>query len=1259
MSLWKKISLGVLIFIVLLIGAVAFLIGTTKGLHLLFNAANRWVPGLEIGQVTGGWRNLTLKNVRYTQPGVAVNAGEFHLAVKTECLWSSSLCVDDIGLRDVNVAIDSSKMPPSAPAAEEEESGPLNLSTPYPITLSRVSLNNVNIKIDDTTVSVMDFMTGLNWQEKNLTLTPTTLQGLLIALPKVADVAQKEVVEPKIDNPQPQEKPLGETMKDLFSKPVLPEMTDVHLPLNLNIESFSGEQLRITGDTDLTVYKMLLKVSSIDGNMKLDTLDIDSSQGTVNATGTAQLTNDWPVDITLNSTLNIDPLKGEKIKLKLGGDVRKQLELGVNLSGPVDMSLRAQTQLAEAGLPLNLEVTSKQLYWPFTGEKQFQADDLKLKLSGKMTDYTLSFATAVKGQGVPPANIKLDAKGNELQVNLDKLTVAALEGTTELKALLDWQQAISWRGELALHGINTAKEVPDWPSKLDGLIKTQGSLYGGTWQMDVPSLKITGNVKQNKVNVDGSLKGNSYMQWTIPGLHLELGRNSADVKGELGVKDLNLDATIDAPNLDNALPGLGGTAKGLVKVRGTVEAPQLLADITARGLRWQELTVGQVRVEGDVKSTDQIAGNLDVRVERIAQPGVDISLVDLSAKGSEKQHTLNLRINGEPVSGQLALAGSFDRKEERWKGSLSDTRFQTPVGPWSLSRAIALDYRNKEQKISVGPHCWTNPNAELCVPQTIDAGATGRAQVNLNRFDLAMLKPFMPEETQASGVFSGNADVSWDTTKEGLPQGKVTLNGRNVKVTQIVNDAPLPVAFDTLNLNADLHNNRAELGWMIRLTNNGQLDGQIQVTDPQGRRNLGGNVNIRNFSLAMINPIFAKGEKAAGTLNANLRLGGDVQGPQLFGQMQLNGVDLDANFMPFDMQPSQIAMNFNGTRSTLQGEVVTQQGSISLSGNADWTQIDNWRASVAAKGSRVRITVPPMVRLDVSPDVVFNATPSLFTLDGSVDVPWARIVVHDVPESAVGVSSDEVMLNDQLQPENPKSASIPINSNLTIHVGNNVRLDAFGLKARLTGDLKVAQDKQGLGLNGQINIPEGRFHAYGQDLIVRKGELLFSGPPDQPLLNIEAIRNPDATEDDVTAGIRVTGPADQPKAEVFSDPAMSQQMALSYLVRGQGLDSDQSDSAAMTSMLIGLGVAQSGQVVGKIGETFGVSNLALDTQGVGDSSQVVVSGYVLPGLQVKYGVGIFDSLATLTLRYRLMPKLYLEAVSGIDQALDLLYQFEF
>lgn len=70
---------------------------------------------------------------------------------------------------------------------------------------------------------------------------------------------------------------------------------------------------------------------------------------------------------------------------------------------------------------------------------------------------------------------------------------------------------------------------------------------------------------------------------------------------------------------------------------------------------------------------------------------------------------------------------------------------------------------------------------------------------------------------------------------------------------------------------------------------------------------------------------------------------------------------------------------------------------------------------------------------------------------------------------------------------------ILINSNLIVYVGNNVCIDVFGLKVWLMGDFNVVQDKQGLGLNGQINIFEGCFYVYGQDLIVCKGELLFFG----------------------------------------------------------------------------------------------------------------------------------------------------------------------
>lgn len=213
-----------------------------------------------------------------------------------------------------------------------------------------------------------------------------------------------------------------------------------------------------------------------------------------------------------------------------------------------------------------------------------------------------------------------------------------------------------------------------------------------------------------------------------------------------------------------------------------------------------------------------------------------------------------------------------------------------------------------------------------------------------------------------------------------------------------------------------------------------------------------------------------------------------------------------------------------------------------------------------------------MVCFDVLLDVVFIVMLSLFNFDGKVDVFWVWIVVNEVLESVVGVFFDEVMLDKNFKLIKQQSVSILINSNLIIYVGNNVCLEVFGLKVCLIGDLKVVQDKQGLGFNGQINILDGCFYVYGQDLIVCKGELLFFGLLDQLLLNIEVICNLDVIEDDVIVGVCVIGFVDQLKVEIFFDLVMFQQEVLFYLLCGQGLSSGQSDSVVMILMFIGMGV---------------------------------------------------------------------------------------
>lgn len=255
------------------------------------------------------------------------------------------------------------------------------------------------------------------------------------------------------------------------------------------------------------------------------------------------------------------------------------------------------------------------------------------------------------------------------------------------------------------------------------------------------------------------------------------------------------------------------------------------------------------------------------------------------------------------------------------------------------------------------------------------------------------------------------------------------------------------------------------------------------------------------------------------------------------------------------------------------------------------------------------------------------------------------------------MSSDQVILNKDLQPESEDTIPFNVMTNINISIGDDFKLSAFGLEGDLVGKLNVAQKDQGPFITGEVNIVDGTYQSFGQDLLIEEGKILMNGPPDQPYVAINAIRNPDNTQDDVTAGIRVTGPATEPTIEIYSDPAMPQANALSYILRGQDIDGESSGS--MTTTLIGLSLAKSGKVVGEIGEAFGVQDLQLDTAGSGDDSQVTVSGYILPGLQVKYGVGIFNSLGEFTVRYRLMQDLYVEAVSGLDSAVDLLYQFEF
>ena len=221
----------------------------------------------------------------------------------------------------------------------------------------------------------------------------------------------------------------------------------------------------------------------------------------------------------------------------------------------------------------------------------------------------------------------------------------------------------------------------------------------------------------------------------------------------------------------------------------------------------------------------------------------------------------------------------------------------------------------------------------------------------------------------------------------------------------------------------------------------------------------------------------------------------------------------------------------------------------------------------------------------------------------------------------------------------------------------------MGLKTALAGGLRFRQKPgQALLTQGEIRLVDGRFKAYGQNLVVRSGKLMFSGDIAEPYVMAEAIRDPATMEDSsVTVGVKINAPITAISAQVFSEPELPDTDKLSYLLRGRSSTATTNGSTeeAMAAMMIGVGLGQTNGIVSDVASTFGLKDAAFDTSGSGTDTQVNLSTYLLKDLQLQYGVGVYSAVSEVKLRYFLLPQLYLQAVSGLSQAVDIFYKFEF
>lgn len=1227
------------------VAAGAALVCTQAGLRAAFSAAAGLVSGFSYEQVEGTLFHARVKGLSYGSSGVTVKADELSWQLYPQELWQRKIHVAALDVKKLQVTVDSSQMPPAAP------SSPFVWGMgSWEALAEKISLTDASVNADGTTIAVGSFHSALVANTAHVSLIAPRLQGFSLTPAATTAAASAAPTSNWVTQ-----------LKEMGQKPLLTALPHWSSPVPVAIEDFSAQaiflpaqgiqnaQLAFTGQVDAS-------------RIQLTTLQLQAPAiGTAALSGSVELSAAVPVQMSLSvqpdAALAV-PVTSAQVQVQ--GAVGDKLSLTAATQGDAQVTVQGQVELTQKASPFALTVQSPLMGWMDESGTLVSAQNVELSVNGNLAQAQAAAKAAVFAPGLANAAFTLQAGLQPEKATYDARLAQAAGGRLALQGDVTWVKKIEAAAQLSLSqwDLYSLAGIAQHTG-IDGRLNLAASSDGAQWEAKLSDLALSGQVGRNKLQVHGSAHYDAQGKFAVQDLVALIGLNRLQLSAQGSAHNFEASLVAQAPNLHQVDLRLAGQFTADIKARGSFQAPQLEGHIQGKNFGAFGVAASQLELVADARGGEKTTGQVHLSARQASLQGVEFSQINAELTGTEAHQQARLSWRSQPASGEVVLLGAFNGKD-LWTGSLESAKLETITGPWSLRSPVHLSYGLTKKEFKIASHCWVNPDAEFCLAQDAVLGEKGSALVEIRRLSLGLLRHWLPGEVKAQGDITGNLKATWDQAAKLPVRGELTLGGSHLLFTRQVDKQDVTLTIETLALQLGADANAARLSWQLRLDDGGGTQGDVLITDPVKKQLLSGTVAFNDLHLARLNVLLSQGENVQGTALGSLQLSGSLAAPRVNGTLQARDLLFLSSRMPFVMKPSTLQIDLHGQSSELTGQINAEKGSLALKGSAQWLDAQSWTATVQAQSKEFAIYVRPYVHAVIAPDITAQASSAGLNVTGEVFIAQALARVNDLPDSATAVSSDEVMLDAAYRPLQKAQPPLPISLNIAVKLGDRVDVRAFGLRARLTGAVRITQDEKGMGSSGKIELKDGRFTSYGQDLEVRKGEFSFAGAPSDPIISVEAIRNPESTEDGVTAGVRVTGRASRPKVDIFSDPAQPQQTALSYLLTGSAGNTQGKDqNAAMTSMLIGLGASSAGRMIGALGNSLGIEDLSVGTEGTGTDSEVVVSGYILPGLQVKYGVGIFDSLATITLRYRLLPQFYVEVATGMEQAVSVLYEFDF
>ncbi|WP_329742568.1 translocation/assembly module TamB domain-containing protein [Dyella sp. A6] len=931
----------------------------------------------------------------------------------------------------------------------------------------------------------------------------------------------------------------------------------------------------------------------------------------------------------------------------------KQLQLA-SPQVPGTLDANGQVQLDTTPMRGELALAWNKLQLPADLVGQALASHGQLTVRGDTGQYHVAGDIAVGPPG-RLARLALDLDGTLEQITLNTLKLQQPQGGLDANGTVTLQPALAWNLKAQAKQFDPGQLLAGWNGALNLALDTHGALTTQGLEASLDLQKLDGRLRQRKV--DGS--GHLHLSPTkvIDGkLALRVGRSRVRIDARPGKRN-DVDLKLAVASLGDWLPAARGSFDGDFRIQGLWPALSINGHADGQSLAWQDQSLQKLRLIVGLPDISHPAGKLQLDASKVLAGSLAFGRIDLLAEGSQADHRLRLDAQGKPLSVRLALHGGLHG--QAWHGTLS-TLTLTPQGmpDWRLQQPVKLAWNDGAASLS--RLCLSAGDPRVCVTARQDKAGALDASYLLHALPLSMLVDAtgnggMP--VRADGSLDGNGQLQ--RTPGGKLSGHARISSTHGSITYTEHPAEPLLTYDNLSLDATLTPSVQQVEAHAKLDANGSLDAHASISGSQ--QALAGQVAFHLNQLGFIELLTDEVANVKGRLDGSFQLGGSLKQPALAGQATLDGFAAEIPDAGLSLSKGHVSVSTTDAKQFLiDGSIQSGKGTLSVAGTAGMGATAP--TSVTIKGRQFMAADIPAAKVVVSPDLVVKQDTTGIHVGGSVNIDSADVNVEKLPGGGASQASPDVVIVGQKQAA--AAAPIPVTAAVKVDLGPSTHLVGFGLNGRLGGLLTV-NDRPGHATTGQGQITvNGTYKAYGQNLHIELGRLLFASTPiDNPGLSIKAVRklNPNSTVDEgQEVGLLVSGTAKRPVLTVFSNPVMEQSDALSYLVTGKPLSQVKGGEGNMVGAAAqALGSATGDLLAKSVGARTGLDMGVSSNEALGGGAAFTVGKYLSPRLYLSYGVGLFEPGQVITMRFRLSHRWNLEAQNATDfSRASLNYRYE-